>query len=227
MKPSPSASDRSGALTTRRRSFATCGPGRGSRACGSPAEPFRSAGSTAATLRCRSTPSKRAGCQSSRWPDAVATLCARRHRYASAATFSLFLLLSKRRLGVRRLYVGRLGVRSLGGLRLPGVAAFAPGSLLGFEIRLPAKPRPAFAVRLAAWLRLPGHRGTVVVATRCDRIAVLRAAADRTASPGAPAPAEPPAAPRCGCCLPCRDAGSWRRRTPRRARKFRTRWWCP
>jgi putative flavoprotein involved in K+ transport len=48
------------------RSFATCGPAHPSRACGLPAAHFRSAVSTAATSRCRSTPSKRESWRNSR-----------------------------------------------------------------------------------------------------------------------------------------------------------------
>src|SRR5882757_10689374 len=44
---------------TKRRSFATCGPARHSRVYGLPPAHFPNAVSTAATSRCRSTPSKR------------------------------------------------------------------------------------------------------------------------------------------------------------------------
>jgi cation diffusion facilitator CzcD-associated flavoprotein CzcO len=65
-KPSPNAWGRSGASMTKPKSFATCGHVRHSRVYGLPPAHFRNAVSTAATSRCRSTPSKRESLRNSR-----------------------------------------------------------------------------------------------------------------------------------------------------------------
>ena len=95
------------------------------------------------------------------------------------------------------------------------------------EVRRPARSHATFLAGFAIeLLLLSRYRNCRCDACR-DRSPRLRAEADVSAVPKSHDPGRRPPAARCGYCLPCPDAGPWRRRMPRPARKFRTRSSCP
>ena len=141
-----------------------------------------------------------------------------RHKRASPGTAAFCRSASPCR--NQRLLAARLVVIGL------AVAGFAAGRLVapGFFVSGFFVARLVFA-RLVPRLGVP--RLVLPRLAVRPRRPLLTLARRRTLLRPRARPAGLRASARCGYCLPCRDGGGYRQSCRRRARKSRTRWWCP